>query len=127
MLSSPSHIRKLSIWLMGIVLIFSGAAIVHYQCMASQSVHVMGLTSVVGHHDISSSDSSSLGVSRTNAGVCVSIVLVVLLTWGRKFYAKSHKWRDALIGRGLFIVSKYDLGGALSSQLVLTRIGVSRT
>lgn len=99
----------------------------HYQCMASQSAHGTGLTSVAGHHDASSSDSSSLGASGINAEVCVSIALIVLLTWSRKLYAKLHKWRDTLVDRGLFIFSKYDLGGALSSQLVLTRIGVSRT
>jgi len=126
-LSSPSNIRKLSFWLMGIILIFSGVAIVHYQCMASQSVHGTGLTSAAGHHGISSGDSSSFGVSGTSAEVCVSIALIVLLTWSRKLYAKSQKWRDELVGRDLFVFSKFYLSGALSPTLVLSRIGVSRT
>ncbi|MDP1711211.1 MAG: hypothetical protein Q8K86_01970 [Candidatus Nanopelagicaceae bacterium] len=127
MLSTPSHIRKLSFWLMGIVLIFSGVAIVHYQCMASQSAHGTGLTSTAGHHDISSGDSSSFGVSGASAEVCVSIALIVLLTSSRKLYAKSRQWRDALVGRDFFVFSRFYLSGALSPVLVLSRIGVSRT
>lgn len=112
---------------MGLVLIFSGVAIVHYQCMASQSIHGAGLISTTGHHDISSSDASLFGVSEASAEVCVGIALIVLLGWSRKLYAKSRKWRDTLVGREHFIFSKYDIGGALSPQLVLSRIGVSRT
>jgi len=126
-LSSPSNIRKLSSWLIGIVLIFSGVAIVHYQCMASQSAHGTGLTSTAGHHEISSGNSSAFGVSGVNAEVCVSIALIVLLTWSRKLYAKSQKWRDALVERDLFVFSELYLSGALSPALVLSRIGVSRT
>ncbi len=112
---------------MGIILIFSGVAIAHYQCMAPQSAHGMGLASTAEHHDISSGDASSFGVSGTGAEVCVSIALIVLLTWSRKLYAESRKWRDVLVGRDPFVFSKFYLGGALSPTLVLSRIGVSRT
>lgn len=112
---------------MGLVLIFSGVAIVHYQCVASQSAHGTGLISATGHHDISSSEASLFGVSEASAQVCVSLALIVLLGWSRKLYAKSGKWRDALVRREHFVFSKYYVGGALSSQLVLLRIGVSRT
>lgn len=112
---------------MGVILILSGVAVVHYQCLASQSAHGTGLTSTAGHHGISSGDSSSFGLTGASADVCVSIALIVLLTWSRKLYAKSRKWCGALVGRDLFVFSKFYLSGALSPALVLSRIGVSRT
>jgi hypothetical protein len=112
---------------MGIVLIFSGIAIVHYQCMASQSAHGTGLVSTAWHHEVSSDDSSLFGVSGSSGEVCVSIALIVLLTWVRKSQAKSRRWREVHVGRDLFVFARSWLSGALSPALVLSRIGVSRT